>query len=680
MRVIAAMTVLLFIATTFAMGDESLTASAIFKKVSPSVVTVLALGDDGDPIAQGSGVVISADGHVATNYHVVRNSDVILLRTADGKEWKAEGWTYCDPVADLFVLKFPKGQWQTVHISERLPDIGADVYAIGSPKGLDQSLSEGLISGIRRVGTRITLIQTTAAIAPGSSGGALVDDNGQLLGLTTLRVLDADRLGFAIPLGDEAFQQSISKMPTRPFDHLPGYWIRRAAEASLEEYQKFASIDYEIAVNYFGALAQAYVNVGDLETAENYAKQKSKTAGDDYWHTLRAIHYARHGDIEAALELVSEHMGRGNELPESMHMWAIPLLNISIIASEYDLPDYASRSMQMASQVSRSMQLASQVVIGWSVERARLALCQSLVCGNRLAEAEALARRTKTKYYYIALAASGQHRNAQDHLKSHFAAESEQFADTCQAVAEYLIESNDMEAAVNWLAMLPVDKPNVELALLLARAGQKKEASAILELCIENAPDLIAIAEKNEREILQKSDVNYFTRLSLEAGSVAAFEFWKSIAQASLEAGDMKNYRIGIEKTRAHYADNELANRDGIVEIAEIASDPETRRWVIDRARELEKSRDWLAGAVYRELRDLDEIRFRFNRMNGEGAWFTRLRGLSDMAEAAGSREDYEIVNLLLDVAKNNTERLAVTANFASAFSQRFVNTHPLRR
>ena len=137
----------------------------------------------------GSGVIMSQEGYLLTNLHVIDGADEILVLTHDGREALASV-IGGDPESDLAVLKIELDQLSTLAIGDPSQAMVGDiVLAIGNPYGFGQSVSQGIISATGRYGLKLStyenFIQTDAAINPGSSGGALVNSNGQLLGINT---------------------------------------------------------------------------------------------------------------------------------------------------------------------------------------------------------------------------------------------------------------------------------------------------------------------------------------------------------------------------------------------------------------------------------------------------------------------------------------------------------------
>jgi S1-C subfamily serine protease len=179
---------------------SALTAEQVYAKVSPSVWRIGTYDADNLPLGQGSGVVVGPED-VVTNCHVLAKAKRVAVRqdktTHDAK------LVLWDVKRDLCQLKVAGLKAPAVGIAESAKvAVGQSVFAVGNPKGLDLTLSAGLVSSLRRNDAgQLILIQTTAAISSGSSGGGLFDDEGRLIGLTTLIAAapDAQNLNFAIP-------------------------------------------------------------------------------------------------------------------------------------------------------------------------------------------------------------------------------------------------------------------------------------------------------------------------------------------------------------------------------------------------------------------------------------------------------------------------------------------------
>ncbi|MCL2882922.1 MAG: trypsin-like peptidase domain-containing protein, partial [Coriobacteriia bacterium] len=162
-------------------------------------------------VGLGSGVILTADGYILTNYHVVEGADQLMVRISDDQQLQATV-VGTDPSSDLAVVKVDATGLTPIEVADSdSVRVGQWVMALGSPFGLDKSVSTGVVSALFRSttmesmsGTTIyaNLIQTDAAINPGNSGGALVNSEGKLIGINTLISSSTDSsagVGFAIP-------------------------------------------------------------------------------------------------------------------------------------------------------------------------------------------------------------------------------------------------------------------------------------------------------------------------------------------------------------------------------------------------------------------------------------------------------------------------------------------------
>ena len=208
-------------------GDDATLAEAVAQKALPSVVNInvytasqsQAQGFMRSSSTQeytqsslGSGVILSDDGYILTNYHVIEGADKLQV-VASGGEYEAKV-VGTDPSSDLAVIKIEASGLPAVEIGSSSDLVtGEWVMAVGSPFGLEQSVSTGIVSAVSRSSSSLysseseaiytNMIQTDAAINPGNSGGALVDKNGKLIGINTLIAStsgSSSGVGFAIPV------------------------------------------------------------------------------------------------------------------------------------------------------------------------------------------------------------------------------------------------------------------------------------------------------------------------------------------------------------------------------------------------------------------------------------------------------------------------------------------------
>jgi serine protease Do len=187
---------------------------AIVQEAGKSIVMVLSSNCAGGNSFQGSGFVISPNGAVATNFHVIDGCSSAVVKFTNGAFYQIEGVLATDPTKDIALLKIDTSDGNFPFLpmagSSNI-QVGDHVVAIGSPLALlkltgdtevstESTVSDGIISGKREwAGHAITVLQTTAPISHGSSGGALLDMQGRVIGITTMTFSDGQNLNFAVP-------------------------------------------------------------------------------------------------------------------------------------------------------------------------------------------------------------------------------------------------------------------------------------------------------------------------------------------------------------------------------------------------------------------------------------------------------------------------------------------------
>jgi len=203
---------------------EEMTIPEIAKKLTPSTVGIETKGasssmdmfgqqqqpTEDTTISSGSGIILTSDGYILTNAHVVEDGTSYTVTLSDGTTHDATLYGM-DTVKDLAILKIDATDLTAAEFgnSEKLA-VGETVVAIGNPMGveLSGSVTSGLVSALNRTmeidGTTYKLIQTNASISPGNSGGPLINSSGQVIGINTAKIVatGAEGIGFAMPIND----------------------------------------------------------------------------------------------------------------------------------------------------------------------------------------------------------------------------------------------------------------------------------------------------------------------------------------------------------------------------------------------------------------------------------------------------------------------------------------------
>ena len=176
---------------------KALSLNELYEKYKNAVFLVYT--SDGYNNYQGSGFFISKNGLAVSNYHVFQGTSkgLEVIKTLDGNQFKISKVLEKNEDNDYIIFRVNIGNYHIMHpipISSQEPQIGEDVFAIGNPKGLESTLSKGIVSGFR---ANNSLIQTTTEITHGSSGGPLLNMKGEVTGITAAGLGEAD-LNFAV--------------------------------------------------------------------------------------------------------------------------------------------------------------------------------------------------------------------------------------------------------------------------------------------------------------------------------------------------------------------------------------------------------------------------------------------------------------------------------------------------
>lgn len=192
--------IVLFIAIVINTSLRGQDIKEIAKVGIKSTVSIVALDKNSQPLALGSGFIIDNE-LIATNVHVIEgSSSAYVLVNGEEKKYKVDGYVAIDKGNDLVILKVPNLYGKALTLgSETIPEIGEKVFAVGNPKGLDGTFSEGIISGVRTILTK-KVIQITTPISPGSSGGPVLNSSEKVIGIAFASFTEGQNLNFAIPV------------------------------------------------------------------------------------------------------------------------------------------------------------------------------------------------------------------------------------------------------------------------------------------------------------------------------------------------------------------------------------------------------------------------------------------------------------------------------------------------
>lgn len=178
-------------------GDLNVESESFSNVISNTINSVVSVLTD---IGQGSGAIISSDGYVVTNYHVISGASKATILTYDGKKYplKVMGYNKGEDIAVLKIVSNETFDYFEFGDSSNLK-AGQKVVALGNPAGLSFTATEGIISSPSRAINGKTYIQTDVTVNPGNSGGPLINSQGEIIGIVDFKIANYESLSFAIP-------------------------------------------------------------------------------------------------------------------------------------------------------------------------------------------------------------------------------------------------------------------------------------------------------------------------------------------------------------------------------------------------------------------------------------------------------------------------------------------------
>lgn len=179
---------------------KPLTASEIFKRSVPAIVAIDCLGENGTKIGTASGFLVAENGKIFTNLHVIAACQNLAVRLSNGDTYDSASVIAVDARKDLALIRIKAVSLPVLPMADSNEiEVGQVVYSIGNPKGLQNTLQQGLVGGFQQ-GNGYRLVQVSASLNPGNSGGPILDDQGRVIAVAAMKVNGAENLGFAIPI------------------------------------------------------------------------------------------------------------------------------------------------------------------------------------------------------------------------------------------------------------------------------------------------------------------------------------------------------------------------------------------------------------------------------------------------------------------------------------------------
>ena len=172
----------------------------LVNKIRPAVVTVVVYDINQQVANIGSGFFIDKYGHLITNYHVLDGQYTAEVKTADGNTYPIKLIVADNKAIDLVkvLVDIPRKKFKWIKTADSLPSIAEQILVVGSPMGLEQTVSEGIVSSIRKIPSVGEFFQMSAPISPGSSGSPVINLKGQVVGVATFQMVRGQNLNFAV--------------------------------------------------------------------------------------------------------------------------------------------------------------------------------------------------------------------------------------------------------------------------------------------------------------------------------------------------------------------------------------------------------------------------------------------------------------------------------------------------
>ncbi len=280
---------------------DNTTATDTYSQLSPAIVGVKA--ETVSSSALGAGVCVAPGGYILTNSHVINNADLITLYLSDGSTTTAQ-LVFEDSVLDFAIIRSATAI-PYLALNMDTPVVGQSVIAVGTPISLmlKHTFTKGIVSAVNRTiainsangeAYMQNLIQHDASLNPGNSGGPLLNEDGEVIGINTLKITSGEGIGFAIPT--RSFISLLNKVTSTttlstPYLGVYGYDAEIAAFNQLSQ----TKVGFYIEDIHASSPAAAYISAGDIITAIN---GESISNASDLRHELYKYNYGDNVAIE----------------------------------------------------------------------------------------------------------------------------------------------------------------------------------------------------------------------------------------------------------------------------------------------------------------------------------------------------------------------------------------------
>jgi hypothetical protein len=269
--------------------QDQLSVSEVVKVSVGSVVLIVVSDEGGKPTAEGSGFVVSPDGKIVTNHHVIAGAHSAVVKLDNGAFFAVDGVISDDASHDVAVLKVSGKNLPALSLADSdALSPGEHVVAIGSPLGLENSVSDGIVSGFREDGKGRSWIQTTVPVSHGNSGGPLLTMDGKVAGVITWKATEGENLNFAVP--SKLILGSLTSSVVQPL----GMRTQPDLEARLPSQEKVwtsmtSGNDYKIRIDGDYIYAMRVNLPAALQSTAAFVRSELRKSGDKWTGKVSAF-------------------------------------------------------------------------------------------------------------------------------------------------------------------------------------------------------------------------------------------------------------------------------------------------------------------------------------------------------------------------------------------------------
>jgi Trypsin-like peptidase domain len=279
----------LFIPTSDAGAQQpQRSVSEVVKATVDSVVLIVISDESGKPIAEGSGFIASSDGKIVTNHHVIEGAHSAVVKLNNGAFFPVDGVVADDGDLDIAILKVSGKNLPPLQLADSNNLAAGDhVVAIGSPLGLENSVSDGIVSGLRKDASGRSWVQTTAPTSHGNSGGPLLTMNEKVIGVITMKLREGENLNFAVP--SQAISTLLTNSTVRPLGTPPVIGSNPSTPSGGDRVWTSLTAGRELSIRRDGDYIYVrWINLpAELRTTAAFMSWEFKKSGDKWVGKLR---------------------------------------------------------------------------------------------------------------------------------------------------------------------------------------------------------------------------------------------------------------------------------------------------------------------------------------------------------------------------------------------------------